>query len=97
MIEALAFGAGEEAPRWEFTQDECGCDHVEEEQSSLFQVLGAAKIVGGGEDAERGGEVRVEEVLAAEVVFVGDDVGFGVQVEEGGDGGGVDIGVDGCA
>lgn len=39
----------------------------------------------------------VEEVLPAEVIFVGDDVGFGVQVEEGGDGGGVDVGVDGCA
>lgn len=41
--------------------------------------------------------MRVEEVLATEVVFVGYDVGFGVQVEKGGDGGGVDVGVDGCA
>lgn len=59
--------------------------------------MGAAEVVGGCEDVERGGEVRIEEVLAAEVVFVGNDVGFGVQVEEGGDGGGVDVGVDGCA
>lgn len=63
----------------------------------MFQVLCAADVIGGGEDAERRGEVCVEEVLPAEVIFVSDDIGFGVQVEEGGDGGGVDVGVDGCA
>lgn len=51
---------------------------MEKEQPALFQVLGAAEIVGGGEDAERRGEVSIEEVLPAKVVFVGDDISFGV-------------------
>lgn len=78
----------------EFAEDEGGGDHIEQDQAALLQVPCAREVVGGGECGEGTGEVRVEEVLAAEVVFVGDDVGFGVEVEVGGDRGCVDVGVD---
>lgn len=97
LCESPGLGAGQEGRRREFSQDQGGRDHVEEEQAALRDVGGPREGVGGGEGAEGRGEVGVEEVVAAEVVGVGAAVGLGVEVEVGGDGGGVDVCVDCCA
>lgn len=83
--EPLAFCPGEEVLGWEFTEDDGGGDHVEENETALFQIRCAGEAVGGLQGGEGDGKVCIKEVVPAEVVRVGAAVGFGVEVQVGGD------------
>ena len=77
VAEGGAFGAGDELDAGHTAEGEVRGDEVDEDETAVFEELSVALTVGGFKDDGSAEEVVVGEVVAAEVVQVGDPLGGG--------------------